>query len=441
MPYSIYQKPQKRVPGLLVLGVLLLVMLSISFIFKKDSAPVIVQNSSAIERVDIVNIRDTGFTVYWRTKKPTQGYILYGTDALSLEKKAFDQRDVSSRVDRRYNHVVTLSHVPHSQKVYFQLVVNGEALGQSAGVPFIAETARPLKSALDLEPIYGEIGRRSGSVEQEAVVIATIGKSRPLLTLTHDDGTFLFSPCCLYSAHSQEPFYPGKDDKVRLEIIAEDGTSKLIQSSLVQASPLEDRILVDVKDDIHVLAQSDGEAQKTSDTVEQKPEVLAASDSIIKYEPVDIIYPRDGVAIPGTRPLVRGVGEPKQVVKGRFTPTNRLFQITIDSDRNWVYQPSFDFPPGEHTLTVDTYGAQGQLVNFTRTFTILKSGEAVLGDATGSATLTPTTSPTPEITSTPVPTVLVTLTPTPPVTGFNILPFTLVSLVLIVIGTGIILLF
>lgn len=441
MHHSFYnQSTERKIPGLVVLGVLVMFVGALVMIFKKDTAPVVTQQDpSIIERVDMTNTRDSSVTVFWRTKQPTEGYIKYtfvSKDGSSQDKVAYDERDTVSQLIRRHNHVVTISYPRTDMDIPFYLVVNGITFGQSAQVPFMARTAQALQNPLDIEPLYGNVGRLNGKDEKEAVVIVTIGKTKPLLTQTNNDGTFLFSPCCLYSAQTGEPSYPSVDDPVRIEIIAEDGTSKILLSDLSHMSPLQETVIVDAKEDLQPLL-----ADTTEIVPESVPEVLAASDSIIKLEPVDIIFPRDQAAIPGTRPLVRGVGEPGETIKGRFVPENRLFQTIVDESRNWLYQPTFDFPPGEHTLSIDTRNAFGQPVLLSRAFTILKSGEAVLGDATGSATLTPTEMPTPQVTQATSSPTLITAIPTPPVTGFSVLPFSIISIVLIVIGASFILLF
>lgn len=450
MAYSLYtQTNERKVPGFVAVGFIVLMVAGLTMFFRRDAEPIITQqDSSIIERVDTTNIRDASVTIFWRTKKPTSGYISYvftSKNGVSEKKLVYDERDTSIQQEKRHNHIVTIPYAQSDTEISYYIMVNGSALGQSAEVPFIARTARPLPNPLAIAPLYGDIGRTNGRVEKDAVVIVTIGQAKPLLTQTNTDGTFLFSPCCLYSAQSNEPLYPSVDDPVRIEIIAEDGTSKILLTDLSQMSPLEETVMVDAQEQQTMMAEVESVSPKVlgkSTSVPQKapPEVLAASDSIIRFEPVDIIFPREAAAIPGTRPLVRGVGEPGEAVKGRFITMDRLFQTVVDGQRNWVYQPTFDFTPGNHALQVETRNALGQPVVLSRSFIILKSGEAVLGDATGSATLTPTQIPTPEVTATASPTV-VTAIPTPPVTGFSVLPFTILSVVLIVIGAGFILLF
>lgn len=432
MYHSMYHKNEKKVPGIVVIVVLVLVIASLVYVLRDSSEKIVVtQDSTVIERIDIGNVRDTSATVYWRTKEPTEGYLVYGSDSVNLIQTVYDDRDTSAHQSKRHNHIVHIPAVSENSDIFFRVYVDQQSIGQSAEVPFTVKTARPLTSALDIDPIYGDIARSSGVKEHDAVVVLHIGSARPLLTTTNQDGTFLFAPCCLYNVQSGEPMYPSENESIRLEIIAEDGTSKILQAALADVSPLSKPVVIDSNEKLFVDTPSEP----------SEPEVLAVSDSVINLDPVDIIFPQENAAIPGTRPLVKGVGEPGESVKGTFPQEDRIFQVTVDEKRNWVYEPSFDFSPGNHELNIDTRGVSGEIVSLSRAFTILKSGEAVLGEATPSGTLTPTLTPTSEPTEIPIITSGPTVTPAPPVSGFNILPITLISLVLIVIGGGIILLF
>ncbi len=433
-----YSNKQRRVPGVVVLASMVILVGGLIGLFGREKAPVATQDSSILERVDIANIRDKSFTVYWRTEEPTEGYLVFGSHAETVNRPLYDDRDKSTDLQRRHNHVVHVTNISQDSEVFFRIVVDGEYVGQSSELPFSARTGLALKKPLDIDPIYGKIEGREGDSVRNAVVVLNIGNSKPLLTQTNNDGTFLFSPCCIYNLQSGEIMYPSQDEKIRLEIIAESGTSKIVQAKLEQVSPLAQSILLDggetVVADVKDVAQNDS-----------NPEVLAVSDSVIKFDPVDIIYPLKNASIPGVRPLIKGVGEPGNLVKGWLEPANRIFQVRVDQNRTWQYSPSFDFSPGLHQLRVETADAQGKLLTLTRSFTILKSGEAVLQAATPSGTITPTETVTPTEETTPTPTTEVTVTPTvsstPPVTGINIVPFSIISLVLIGIGAGIVLLF
>ncbi|OGK31247.1 hypothetical protein A3B02_00275 [Candidatus Roizmanbacteria bacterium RIFCSPLOWO2_01_FULL_42_14] len=430
MYYARYYSRAKRIPGIVLIGITIVVMGTVIAVFRGMPSPK-PQKQVKLERIDVVNVRDRSLTIFWRTKEPTQGYIIYGASQTKLDNTAFDERDSLGGLSKQRNHVVQIKGVSPNQTLYFKVYVDGTTVGQSQNVAYTAQTTRPLTSSVDLEPVYGDLVRQNGQPEKDAVVIVQIGASIPLLARTSDKGTFLFSLCCLINSQNQESLLPADKTGIRIHMIAEDGTEKTEEGVFRDMYPLTQALVID-----NQVAQ----LQPISDQ-KDVPAVLAVTDSVPKLEPIDIIFPKNGASIPGSRPLVRGVGEAHEIVKGRFPKDGRIFQVNIDDKRNWFYQPSFDLTSGEHTLTVQTGDTQGNVVTLTRAFTILKSGEAVLGEATASGTVTPTASPSATPTLGPTAPETATATPTPPVSGINVLPITLVSLVLIVIGAGIILLF
>lgn len=442
MSHNYYHPAQPKIPGVLVLIVLGVFVFGLATLFKPQTE-IVKQDSSVLERVDVANIRDSTVTIFWRTRKPTAGSIVYGSSPEEVFKEAFDARDAQNNLQKRQNHVVTITNVTGESLVYYKIVVDDVLLGQTASEPYSVKTARQLNQPREEDPLHGTIARMDGSIESSAVVIAHIAGAKPLLTQTNADGTFLISLCCVYNDATGEPLTLEPESKIRFEIIREDGMSLLVQSQLRNSQPMSAPIIVDAPITPDVQEFADATASQVAPSqaeslVDGEPEVLAVSDSAVRFQDIDIIYPRDGAEIPGSRPLIKGFGEPGMEVKGTLTPENRLFQVTVDDDRYWMYEPSFEFVAGEHELNIETLDNQGKTYTLTRSFTILKSGEAVLGDATGSATLTPPL-PTIEVTATPSPTLVPSSTP--PISGINVLPLSLVSLLLIVIGAGIVLLF
>ncbi|HLL60298.1 MAG TPA: hypothetical protein VK338_01145, partial [Candidatus Nitrosocosmicus sp.] len=159
--------------------------------------------------------------------------------------------------------------------------------------------------------------------------------------------------------------------------------------------------------------------------------------------------------------LYKGVGIPGSKVFISLLPNTYDLQTVTDKDGIWKASSNTPLNPGTYTMKVNTTDEQNKPVSLNRTFTIEKSGEAVLGEATGSATLTPTKTIAPKITSspqatpttavvateTPQPTypvtTSVTITPAPtlPETGINYMAFSMLSVALIIIGAGMILIF
>jgi uncharacterized surface anchored protein len=74
--------------------------------------------------------------------------------------------------------------------------------------------------------------------------------------------------------------------------------------------------------------------------------------------------------------------------------------VIIGADGMWRYTPPKPLSEGKQSVTITTSDAKNQTVALTHVFEILKSGTQVLGEATPSATLTPTIDMTPTPTST-----------------------------------------
>jgi hypothetical protein len=126
-----------------------------------------------------------------------------------------------------------------------------------------------------------------------------------------------------------------------------------------------------------------------------------------------------------------------------------------------MVQSPVALPFGRYTILVTIQNSAGATTVVRRVFSIIKGGEQVLGDATGSPTLIPTvvvptySSPT----SVPITTILPTTVPTemaypttlvptrfvptapPPVSGGGISSYLFGSLLFIVIGAGLVLAF
>jgi len=433
MNYTSYHQRQPRIPG--IVGIALLVLFIgglITFFTPKEH----IQPKTAripIERAEVANIRDNTVTVYWQTSSPTRGYILYGNSPTDVLQKAVDKRDVSSEQSARRNHVVTLSNLISSTDYYYKIVIDSTEVGQTADIPFQFKTARYLKNPLNLDPIVGKIIEEGGKVSPDAIVLIYIGSAHPLIAQAKSDGSFAISPCCIFNRSTYEPIVPKKEEKVIIEIIDEKGVSKKILSTLDTIDSATSVISLN-KDDSSKI--KDGVILGATD----QNGVLQQAEDVQQVNDIDVVFPKDHALIPGSKPLIKGVGIPGKTVKILLKPSGRIFETLIDASKIWQFQPTFDLSSGEHTLELTTKDAQDQKVVVTRSFTIEKSGESVLGDATPSATLTPIASPTAQlITETPSPTkILPTIVPSIPQTGTSILPFGIASVLLIIIGVGMI---
>jgi hypothetical protein len=100
-----------------------------------------------------------------------------------------------------------------------------------------------------------------------------------------------------------------------------------------------------------------------------------------------------------------------------------------------------------------TLNERGREITYTRTFTILKSGERVLGESTPAGTITVSPTPTGKsltpsptlVASEPTPTDILelettpTMTPPPPVSGVSMIPYMMGAVGLVLLGAGLVL--
>ena len=173
-----------------------------------------------------------------------------------------------------------------------------------------------------------------------------------------------------------------------------------------------------------------------------KEEVLGKSTSKpVKLDLIDFIYPTENAIITASIPLIKGVAIPNSnlTLNLKGVNINRNFKITSDNKGKWTFTDLAKLNPGKYTLQLSGFNKEGIKINKSRSFTIAKGGEQVLGESTPSAiTITPEATPTLEPTLIPT---IVTATPQPtiPVSGNSAIYMWIASLAFIILGFSLIL--
>lgn len=432
MYYKLHTQQTARIPSVFAfIAVVAVIVGGVALIPNvQEKSPIQKKSTIPIERAEVANIRDNTVTIFWQTDKPTQGHVVYGNSVASLDQKAVDRRDIATQQAPRRNHIVTLTNLTSYTDYYYNIYIDGLPVGQTNEIPFQFKTARYLKTPLNLDPIVGKITEDGGKVAPEAVVLIYIGSAHPLIAQAKLDGSFAISPCCVFNSATYEPMFPQENDKVVVEILDENGLEKKITTTLG-----------DIDTATSVIALSKEGMQSSAAILgESDSSYLQLAEDVQKIAEIDIVFPKENALVPGTKPLIKGVGIPQKNIRAELKPSGRIFETRIADNKIWQFQPTFDLAAGEHTLLVTTQDESDKQVVLERSFVIEKSGEAVLGDATPSATLTPVASPTAElITEAPTPTeILPTTAPSLPQTGGNILPISIVSMLLVIVGFGMI---
>ncbi|OGK19734.1 hypothetical protein A3D80_03230 [Candidatus Roizmanbacteria bacterium RIFCSPHIGHO2_02_FULL_40_13b] len=431
--YKLYTN-ERRVPGILVVLVVGLIF-SIPFFFlhKQTSSPDALGNTSRPVVVEILNQTATSTDIYWKTEKPSIDTLIYW-DTAGTKNTVLDIHDIeSSKIPRRL-HFFSLKNLI-AKTTYFLQINHENVLFGSNQQPYTSFTTL-MTSAISttLPPLYGKVVDTAGNPIPDVFLKVRVGKGQRMGAFTKSDGSFLISLCCLYNGETFELYNPARTEIVNLQFENESGLSSFITAPISAVSPFQNSVKL-------------GENSNLVSSLPQEPQViLGAQTGISKDSKTSILaiyYPKDSAVIPGFRPLFKGSAPPNTSVTLSFPKETRSFEIKSDTAGLWEFVPKFNLKVGAQTVIAKSIDTNQKVLTATRVFNIPKSGQDVLGEATGSASLTPTSVPTdvPVIT----PTVGVTGGPT---TGPTLIPsgigfelFGISGIALMLLGAGIILLF
>ena len=451
MYYDLYTQ-QRRIPIIFLIAIIILVFFLL-FLLKQSKTKTPGRQGIEINKFEIGNVTPGTVAIYWRSNIPITGYVKYGTDAKNLDQSAYNNLDINNQLNQRQNHLITIKNLASEQTYYFTFILNGEQFNNIDNQPFNFKTAQKTNKTTQYSSIYGKVINEKDIPITNAIVILRINNALPLISATKDDGSFLLSVRSIFSVANLEPITELDNSKVKLETIDEDGNILKIEAAMTDISPNVGKI---------VLKKGKSSLFAKNNQFEQK---LNQGPTKIPLEPFDIIYPINNSSIPGRQPLYKGTANPNSQITAQINPEKLKFSVTADEKGIWSYNGPQNLIAGEHELIINSFNAIGKKIEKKSKFIVLKSGEAVLGEATPSGTLTPTlpvptsttTEPTPpaggEPTATPEATIIVppTITTVPinteaitpgPTTGISDLPtYAIISFGLIVLGMGLIMLF
>ena len=110
----------------------------------------------------------------------------------------------------------------------------------------------------------------------------------------------------------------------------------------------------------------------------------------------EILFPRDSAVIPGGKPLIKGASfAGNQVIVSIDNDPGLSYKVSADKQGVWSVILSTNLPVGGHTLKARSTDTEGKETILSRNFSVAKSGEQVLGEATAEAS--PTLMPTEDL--------------------------------------------
>lgn len=411
---------------------------------------------------EIVNVSAKQVSVFWETDEPEQGWVLYGNSPDKLEAVGVDDRDNADMREKYNLHLVTLKNLDPNKEFYYKIVSGNTIYTGKENQPFSFKTPNVVQASSFSKPAYGKVAFTSGKPVENAIVKVYFENAVPLFTVTKATGEWLVPLQYVYSKKLDSTIKIVDETIFTIYVNGEDKTQSKISTYLGKSSPLPQTIVLGTNYDFN------------KDNENVLPAFTTRSSTPV--EEVDIIFPKQEAVIPGLQPLLKGRGVPNSRIQLELNsrPSYR-FNVKVNERGDWVVNVPRPLLPGAYMLTLYGKNSSNEDIVIVRSFTLAKSGEQVLAEATGPASLSPTQAispsplPTvePSITVEPSPTVsimpsisptkslkpsqvstasatiaptYIAGTPAPPVTGGNGLLYTVISVGLLVIGGGVMIL-
>ena len=116
----------KQIPTVLGLGFIIIGLSVTTFLTNKQTVfQSGAQESKQPQEVRITNITDNSFTVSYKTGGQISGYVNFGLSS-ALGQTAFDEKDVSQKLQNHTLHSIALKNLSPSTKYYFSIISGGD---------------------------------------------------------------------------------------------------------------------------------------------------------------------------------------------------------------------------------------------------------------------------------------------------------------------------
>ncbi len=361
-----------------------------------------IQQNTLLETV-IANITPTSFDIVWTDKTTeTERWVEWGTKLYVYPNKAYPQKKGDA-------YIVSITNLQPQKEYYFRVRAGTFTLTKGKDSYFKVVTPKQSKQR-PVSPAYGKVIMASGKPPVGSVLIYEIENKYPLMTEVKSSGEWLIPLTGIVSKFTNELSVVRDEEPVQIRIIGQQGV--IARGRVVHTRPVVGILQA------NLFTRLDEKAGNNTGVLGEFTN--RSEEDILQPQ---IIYPKERALVPGNTPLIRGVGVPDKEVSVLIQgpKLQYAYRSVINSKGEWIVQYPLALEQGTYTITASTVDKSNLPFSVRRTFTIIKSGEQVLGEATGSPTLAPTsTVPTPTFapsqpspTRTAVPTVGLTVSPTP----------------------------
>lgn len=437
--------------GLLFIGVLIFVTSTfVNFITQTTTSA---SYSQEPKKIMISNITESGFTVSWTTQSKATGAIQLSGDTLT-NQIIFDERDKNKSMGKYTTHIITTKNLKSNTTYFYTILSNGK-LYNNLNSKYSIKTASPLTMyANGLEPAYGTVLNADNTPALGAIVYLTLPNSQTLSSIVRESGSWLI-PLNLIRTENLTSYISNQDRLEEQIIVRNEIDDAIATTDTLNDSPVPLMVIGKTYDFRKQQAKFKTEKSVTLEPANNSSKnILGAETNKNRGYKVTIIHPAENATLISNIPLFDGTGVPGNTITLTLGIQHTYTDSAIvDGSGNWKYSPKNPLDVGKQNITITTKDALNKNVALTRSFDILKSGSQVLGDATPSASLTPsipTLTPTRTLTATPSlrptlnPTLppasitpIITTTPTTPVSSTSLPTIILLLIGLIFVSSGV----
>lgn len=372
MSYYFLRKQQK-ISGFVAYSLLFILTIGIGLSLRSIKTKTAIQASQKILLHDlrISNITATSATISFFTEKPTIAYVSAQADIVSEPRIGFDFDD-GKKLKERVLHYITFDNLlPNTRYTYKVYLSRKEPLShKDYAFRTIAKHLQGSKSST--QPFFGKVLSVNLQPAENTLIYLSFPTINPSLwysAMSKNTGEWVITVPLVYSPN----FTPREltdDNEVLMRFAQSTINTSNIRVTIKHMSPLKTVIL--------------GESFDTrQNTVPSTESVRGAADS--STDVLRILSPLTGSILSSQYPVIQGVAAPNSLINMRLDPLS--FRAVLNTNRNgeWRYVSNKPLVPGSYVFI-----AEQDNINKTISFVIGKSGESVLGNATASASLTPT---------------------------------------------------
>lgn len=414
-----YRK-EKRIPTIIAILILCLCVVGVTVFIDKSKQSNITSAKEVPIPSDIhfSNISDNSFNVSWLTSSSSFGSAVVINN--SQKMTYIDDLDNDNIPRPRTNHYITVKNLVENT-IYTVIISTGSQSCNNIKIcpTFTQKTGNKLPRVNVLPPIHGSLVTVANQPVNSAIIYLSVGKSALLSGRTDSAGLWVIPLNNLRTSDLLGRIEISDNDIVQItaKIDPDQLSTGIIDMKSVRNNiTIPPLVIGNSFNFINLMSKNslitDSGNQKilgTQTDNANKPNNISKVN--LNY---DINFPLyDDDTTTDSQPRFRGIGIKNTPILITVNSSPQTARIVVSNDGNWTWRPPVFLAPGNHTISIQAYDEKGGLITVTRKFIVLKSGERVLGEATNSATLTPSA---PSPTRIPTPTTVFsspTLIPSP----------------------------